>query len=81
MPAFAAALLPSRFPRPGKGAVLRMAAAGTAWGLALSAGMAGLALWNCGAVCPDDVAMTTLVSVAAGIVTIGPVAAFGRAAT
>ena len=58
--------------------VLRGLVAGTAWGLALSAGFVGIALTQCGLPCPDDVAFTTLVSVATGIVTIGPLAAFAK---
>jgi hypothetical protein len=61
-----------------RGAALRMLAAGTAWGIAMTAGFAGLALWDCGTVCPDDVALTAATSIAAGILTIGPLAAFGR---
>ena len=59
-----------------RGAVLRMVAAGTAWGLVMATGFVGLALWNCGVVCLDDVALTTSTSIAAGILTIGPLAAF-----
>lgn len=58
-------------------AVLRTVAAGTAWGLVMATGFIGLALWNCGVVCLDDVALTTSTSIAAGIFTIGPLAAFG----
>lgn len=58
--------------------VVRGILAGTAWGLALSAGFVGIALTQCGLPCPDDVAFTTLVSVATGIVTIGPLAAFAK---
>jgi len=61
-----------------KSAVLRMLIAGTAWGLMMSAGLAGMALWNDGMICLDDTMMTTAVSVAAGILAIGPIAAFGR---
>jgi hypothetical protein len=56
-----------------------MLAAGTAWGITMAAGFAGVALWNCGTVCLEDVALTTVTSVAAGILTLGPFAAFGRA--
>lgn len=58
--------------------LLRGILAGSAWGLALSAGFFGIALWQCGLPCPDDVAFTTLVSVATGLVTIGPLAAFAK---
>jgi hypothetical protein len=57
-------------------AMLRWLAAGTAWGLALAAGFYGIALWQCGIPCPDDVALTTLTCVGAGLLTLGPLAAF-----
>lgn len=57
---------------------LRIIGAGSAWGLAMAAGFVGLALWNCGVVCPEDVALTTATLIATGIVTIGPLAAFGK---
>ena len=56
----------------------RMLVAGTAWGMAMSAGIAGMTFWNCGVVCPDDIVMTSAVSVAAGILAIGPIAGYGR---
>jgi len=58
--------------------VVRGILAGTAWGLVLSAGFVGIALTQCGLPCPDDVAFTTIMSVATGIVTIGPLAAFAK---
>lgn len=61
--------------------LLRGILAGSAWGLALSAGFFGIALWQCGLPCPDDVAFTALVSVATGLVTIGPLAAFAKRPT
>jgi hypothetical protein len=64
-----------RLDRP---SALRMIAAGSAWGLAMTAGFFGLALWNCAAICPEDVAVIAATSVAAGTVTIGPLAAFGK---
>lgn len=57
---------------------VRMLVAGTVWGTAMTAGIAGMTFWNCGMVCPDDIAMTTAISVAAGILAIGPIAAYGR---
>lgn len=59
-------------PRLTCAAVLRALAAGSAWGLLLTAGFAAMALWNCGVVCLDDVAVTAGTSIAAGILTIGP---------
>ncbi|HXF87614.1 MAG TPA: hypothetical protein VNK48_04570 [Xanthobacteraceae bacterium] len=61
-----------------KSETLRLLAAGTAWGLATSAGLAGLTAWNYGMLCIPDVLATTLVAVAAGILTIGPIAAYAR---
>ena len=60
------------------GALRRAALAGSAWGLATSAGLIGLRFWQCGVVCLDDVAATTILAVGAGLLTIGPLAAFGR---
>ena len=57
---------------------LRMLLAGSLWGLALSAGLAGLSAWNHGMVCPDDIAITTAISIVTGIFAIGPIAAYGR---
>jgi hypothetical protein len=57
--------------------VLRMLTAGTAWGLAMSAGIAGMTFWNHSMVCPDDIVVTTVLSIVAGILAIGPIAAYG----
>ena len=59
-------------------AALRMLGAGSAWGLIMAGGFVGYALWSCGGVCLEDAALTTVTSIAAGILTIGPLAAFGR---
>ena len=56
----------------------RMLTAGTAWGVAMSAGLAGMTFWNCGMICQDDLTVTTALSVAAGVLAIGPIAAYGR---
>ena len=56
----------------------RMLIAGSAWGLIMSAGLAGMNMWNHGMVCVDDVVMTTATSIVAGILSIGPIAAYGR---
>lgn len=53
--------------------------AGTAWGLTMGLGLALLSFFDCGVICLSDVAVTTGVSVAAGILAIGPLAAFRRA--
>jgi hypothetical protein len=57
---------------------LRMLMAGTAWGVAVSAGLTGMTFWNCGMICQHDLVVTTALSVAAGILAIGPLAAYGR---
>jgi hypothetical protein len=57
-------------------AAVRMLAAGTAWGLTLSVGLFTPGTLHCGLPCPGDVVFTTSLSVAAGILTIGPIAAF-----
>jgi hypothetical protein len=74
-----AALLKMELPRLTRRASLRAVMAGIAWGVLFSGGMMVYALANCGFVCLDDAALMTATSVAAGIVTIGPLAAFGRA--
>jgi len=56
----------------------RMMTAGAAWGLLLTAGLAGMKFWNYEMICIDDIAATTALSVAVGIFTIGPIAVYGR---
>jgi len=56
----------------------RLLLAGTAWGLAMSIGLSAMTAWHYGMICLDDVAFTTVVSVMAGILAIGPIAAYGR---
>jgi F0F1-type ATP synthase assembly protein I len=73
-----AMLLKMSLPRLSMRASLRVLMAGSAWGVIFSGGMVAYALANCGFVCLDDAALMTATSVAAGIVTIGPLAAFGR---
>jgi hypothetical protein len=58
--------------------VRRMLVAGTAWGLAMSVGIAGMTFWKYAMVCPDDIVVTTVLSVTTGIFAIGPLAAYGR---
>jgi hypothetical protein len=52
--------------------------AGSAWGLALATGLITLNAMQCGALCVPDALATLAVSIPAGIVTIGPLAALGR---
>ena len=56
---------------------MRGLAAGAAWGLSLAAGLIAMGIWDCGAVSAGDAAFTAAVSVTAGILAIGPLAAFG----
>lgn len=56
-------------------ALRRALLAGSAWGLATSAGLAILHYSQCGLVCPDDIALTTVLSIGAGLLTFGPLAA------
>ena len=74
-----AALLRLELPRLSRHAALRALMAGSAWGVMFAGGMMAYALTNCGFVCFKDAALMTAISVAAGIVTIGPLASFGRA--
>jgi hypothetical protein len=55
----------------------RALAAGAAWGLIMAAGLVLLGFWEHGTLCPGDVVMTAAISIAAGVVAIGPLAAFG----
>jgi len=57
-------------------AAVRMIVAGGIWGLTMSVGFFLIALTRCGLPCPDDVVAVTATCIAAGIVTIGPLAAF-----
>jgi len=55
-----------------------MVGAGTAWGLLFAVAMTALTFWSCGMICLDDVAATSALSIAVGILTVGPVAVYGR---
>lgn len=58
--------------------MIRSLVAGSAWGLALTAGLTGMAFAQCGAACIDQTAMTAAVSVAAGIGAMGVLIALTR---
>ena len=66
-----------RKPRLTATTLMHALAAGSAWGLVLTAGSTAIALHNCGMICPDDVAITAATSVGVGVLTIGPLALFG----
>ena len=74
-----ATLLKMELPRLSKRASLRALIAGITWGVIFSGGMIAYGMVNCGFVCLDHAALMTATSTVAGIVTIGPLAAFGRA--
>jgi hypothetical protein len=57
-------------------AVGRALLAGSAWGIGMGIALTALKFHECGMVCLSDVAINTTVAVVAGIVTLGPVAAF-----
>jgi hypothetical protein len=61
------------------GTVPRGLLAGAAWGLTMGLGLPLMSFADCGVICLSDVAITTAVSVVAGIAVIGPLAAFRRA--
>ena len=44
----------------------------------MSAGIASMTYWRYAMICPDDIVVTTALSVAAGIFAIGPLAAYGQ---
>ncbi|MGN6463233.1 MAG: hypothetical protein ACTHLY_18800 [Pseudolabrys sp.] len=52
--------------------------AGSAWGVALTAGLTGMEFAQCGAACIDQTVMTAAVSVAAGIGAMGVLIALTR---
>ena len=58
--------------------VARLLVAGTAWGVATSAGLLGLRYCNFNVVCLDDIVATMTLSVISGILAIGPIAVYGR---
>ena len=58
--------------------VLRALAAGTAFGVVLTAGFTAMAAWQCGGVCLPEIVDNAMLSLAAGIFGLGPVAAYGR---
>jgi len=60
-----------------RAAITKMVGAGSLWGLVLSAGFFLNALYHCGLPCPDDIVAVTAACIGTGILTIGPIAAFG----
>jgi Mg/Co/Ni transporter MgtE len=62
---------------PPRAALRRGLIAGSAWGIVMGVILTALGAWDCGVVCITDAALTTATAMAAGICTIGPLAAFG----
>lgn len=62
------------------GAARRAVLAGSGWGVAMGVGLPALTFFNCGTICLSEVALTGAISIAAGIVTIGPLAVLSRPA-
>jgi len=56
----------------------RSLVAGSAWGLALTAGLTGMEFAQCGAACIDTTAMTAAISVATGIAAMGALTVLAR---
>ncbi len=61
-----------------RGQLARMVSAGAAWGLLFTVSLFGMKFWNCEMICIDDIAATAALSVAVGILGIGPIAVHGR---
>jgi hypothetical protein len=59
------------------GALRRGLIAGSAWGLVMGAIVTTVNAWACGVICVPDAALTTAFAIAAGLCTMGPLAAFG----
>jgi hypothetical protein len=68
------------WPRYSDSPALRALTTGTVWGLALAAGLMGITFYACGAFCAADAAVTTALSIGAGILTIGPSIVLGERA-
>jgi hypothetical protein len=72
------ASLAARRPVPVKpGSLRRALTAGSLWGIVMGLIVTAVGAWECGGVCLADAAVSTALSVVAGIGTIGPLAAFG----
>jgi hypothetical protein len=52
--------------------------AGLAWGAALTLGLTAMTALSCGGVCLPEVAVNAGLSLIAGLLGIGPIAAYGR---
>jgi hypothetical protein len=52
--------------------------AGVTWGAALTLGLAAMTVLSCGGICLTEVAVDGALSLVAGLLGIGPIAAYGR---
>jgi hypothetical protein len=59
-------------------ALIRGIAGGAAWGVTVATALLALTLYQCGTICLGQIVETTTLSIAAGILTMGPLAAFRR---
>jgi hypothetical protein len=69
-----------RWNKPGRGTILRGVTAGTAWGLIVAAALLALSFHQGGTICLGQMVETTVLSIAAGIVAIGPLVLLRRPA-
>jgi len=60
------------------GALRRALIAGIVWGVAVAALIVVPEVMRCGVLCVTDAVVTLAISVAAGILVLGPLAAFGH---
>lgn len=67
-------------PRPvfDRRAMMHGIAGGTVWGATVATALLGFAFYHCGTVCLGQIVETAALSIAAGIVAIGPLALFRR---
>ena len=56
----------------------RAVAAGSLWGVTVTAGLTAMSAWQCGGVCLPQVAVTAALSLCCGIFGLGPLAVYGR---
>ena len=70
--------IPARRPTLAPDALRRGLIAGSAWGVSMAALLIAREFVTCGGICVTDAVFTTALSTAAGVLTIGPLAAFGR---
>lgn len=74
-----ALLRPALLARLDGRALRRGLLAGAAWGFVVTLGLVAIEAQRCGVVCLDAAAITLFLSTAGRFVTIGPLAALGRA--